>query len=302
MSSDLKARLQQLKELHELGLLTDEAYHEQQKALLSAAMGTTPTPTGAGGEALSGATHLGSLPQEPTPTPTPLAGGSVLSGATTLDPSGGLPSTLGNYQLGSVIGAGGMGTVVRARHVEEGWARQQGGDVVIKLIHPHIAADESFRERFFSDAALGKRVQHPGLATVYDVVSEGPWLGAILELVEGKELTGWVRPGGMPVDEVVELLTPLAEALDYLHSQGIVHRDLKPANVKVRPDGRPVLLDLGIAKDLTGRSGEHTRTATSMGTSAWMAPEQADAKNVTAAADVYAFGLIVYALLSGRMP
>jgi len=145
-------------------------------------------------------------------------------------------------------------------------------------------------------------VRHPGLATVYDVVSEGPWLGTILEYVEGEELTRWVRPGGLGLQEVVGLLKPLAEALDHLHAQSIVHRDLKPANVKVRPDGRPVLLDLGIAKDLTGQSGGHTRTMTAMGTSAWMAPEQADAKRVTGAADVYAFGLIAYALLSGRMP
>jgi len=104
------------------------------------------------------------------------------------------------------------------------------------------------------------------------------------------------------VSEVVGLLAPLAEALDHLHGEGIVHRDLKPANVRVRSDGRPVLLDLGIAKDLSGDGGGHTQTMTAMGTSAWMAPEQADAKRVTKAADVYALGLVAYALLSGRMP
>jgi len=104
------------------------------------------------------------------------------------------------------------------------------------------------------------------------------------------------------VSEVVGLLAPLAEALDHLHGEGIVHRDLKPANVKVRSDGRPVLLDLGIAKDLSGDGGGHTQTMTAMGTSEWMAPEQADAKRVTKAADVYALGLVAYVLLSGRMP
>ena len=293
MSGDLKAKLAQLKELHELGLLTETAYQQQQAALLSAAMGTTPLP--AGPSPLSGATRVESSSPAPTPA-------NPLSGATTVDASAGLPSRLGNYRVLGLIGAGGMGTVVRARHDNAGWAQRQGGDVAIKLIHPHIAADPSFQERFFDEAELGKRIQHPGLATVYDVVSEGAWLGTILEYIEGQELSAWVRPGGIPVAEVVALLTPLAEALDHLHGQGIVHRDLKPANVKVRPDGRPVLLDLGIAKDLTGASGGQTKTMTTMGTSAWMAPEQADAKSVTAAADIYAFGLITYALLSGRMP
>ena len=203
-----------------------------------------------------------------------------------------------------MLGSGGMGTVVRARHAEEGWAAEQGGDVAVKLIHPQISADENFRSRFFAEAALGKRVQHPGLATVYDVVSEGPWLGTILELIEGEELTSYVRPGGAALNEVLDLLGPLADALDHLHDQGIIHRDLKPANVKVRPDGSPVLLDLGIAKDLqrNQESGHKTQAMTAMGTSAWMAPEQADARNVTGAADLYALGLMAYALLSGTMP
>ena len=291
MSAELKSKLAQLKELHEMGLLTDADFLEQKRSLLAAVMGTPLAPPS--GPSLSDATSAGVPPSAP-----PL----LLAGATRADPSGGLPSQLGNYRVLSRIGAGGMGTVVRARHVEEGWAKRQGGDVAIKLIHPHVSAEPDFRERFLDEAELGKRVQHPGLARVYDVVSDGPWLGTILEYVEGKELSEWVKPGGLPVDEVTRLLTPLAEALDHLHELGIVHRDLKPANVKVRPDGRPVLLDLGIAKDLSGQVGGHTKTMTSMGTSAWMAPEQADAKSVTAAADVYAFGLMIYALLSGRMP
>ena len=293
MSNDLKAKLGQLKELHELGLLTDAELAEQKRAALGAFMGSNPASSAA---SLAGPTTVDSGSAAPPSAVHPLAG------ATTVDPAAGLPSRLGNYRVLGIIGAGGMGTVVRARHDSEGWARRQGGDVALKLIHPHIATDDAFRERFFAEAALGKRVHHPGLAEVYDVVTEGAWLGVILEYIEGRELTEWVRPGGLPAEEVVELLAPLAEAVDHLHAEGIVHRDLKPANVRVRPDGRPVLLDLGIAKDLSGMSSTHTKTMTAMGTSAWMAPEQADAGSVTAAADVYAFGLIAYALLSGRLP
>jgi len=208
MSTDLKAKLAQLKELHELGLLTEAAYQQQQQAVLSAAMGTPPVP--AGPSALSGAPRV-----ESSAAPAPA---SPLAGNPSVDPAAELPSRLGNYRVLGIIGAGGMGTVVRARHEREGWAKQQGGDVALKIIHPHIAADSSFQERFFAEAGLGRRVQHPGLATVYDVVSEGPWLGTILEYVEGKELTAWIRPGGLPVEEVLSLLTPLAEALDHLHS------------------------------------------------------------------------------------
>ena len=293
MSSELEAKLSQLKRLHELGLLTEAELTEQKRSAIAVFMGSTPPSTAS---LLGGATTVDSRSSAPQSSTDPLAR------ATTVDPSAGLPSRLGNYRVLGIIGAGGMGTVVRARHDNDGWASRQGGDVALKLIHPHIASDPAFQERFLDEAELGRRIQHPGLARVYDVVTEGPWLGTVLELIEGEELTRRIRPGGLAVDEVVSLLTPLAEALDHLHRQGIVHRDLKPANVKLRTDGRPVLLDLGIAKDLSRQGSGQTKTMTTMGTSAWMAPEQADAKTVTAAADVYSLGLIAYALLSGRMP
>ncbi|MCP4806404.1 MAG: serine/threonine protein kinase [Proteobacteria bacterium] len=110
-----------------------------------------------------------------------------------------------------------------------------------------------------------------------------------------------MRPGGLAQDDALKLLEPLAAAIDHLHGLGIVHRDLKPANVKVRPDGTPVVLDLGIAKDESRATGL-TATATTMGTLAWMAPEQADAKTAGPPADRYAFGMIAYALLTGGMP
>ena len=222
-------------------------------------------------------------------------------GATRIDALGALPQRIGMYRVLGLVGAGGMGTVVRARHVTEDWAARQGGDVAIKIVHAHLAADAGFRERFFAEAELGRRVTHASLVPTWDVVEEGGWLGTVMSLVEGEPLTTRVRAGGLPVGDVVALLGPIAEALDHLHANGIVHRDLKPANILVRPDGRAVLLDLGIAKD-TRAAEQHTRTMTSMGTSAWMAPEQADAKHVDGAADRYALGLVAYALLAGRLP
>jgi serine/threonine protein kinase len=212
-----------------------------------------------------------------------------------------LPERIGSYRVLGFVGSGGMGTVVRARHVEDGWAAQQGGDVAIKLIHPHIASSGEFRSRFMAEAAMGRRMQHAGLVSVYDVVSEGPWLGTVMDFVEGETLSARVTQGGLSVAEVVRLLAPLGAALDHLHAHGIVHRDVKPGNVVVRPDGTLVLLDLGIAKD-TQRGDAQTRALTAMGTSAWMAPEQADAKTVDGAADRYPLGLMAYALLAGRLP
>jgi pyruvate/2-oxoglutarate dehydrogenase complex dihydrolipoamide acyltransferase (E2) component len=249
-------------------------------ASLSGAPGTPPPD--------SGATRMAPPPADP--------------GATRMDASSSWPAQIGNYRILGVVGAGGMGTVLRARHTVEAWAEKQGGDVAIKLIHPHLASDPAFQLRFIDEAGLGKDVRHAGLVPVHEVVSDGAWLGSVMGLVSGEPLSSRVTGGGLSVEEVIRLLAPVGEALDFLHAQGIVHRDVKPANIVVRADGRPMLLDLGIAKDTRGGGESHTRTMTAMGTSAWMAPEQADAKHVDGAADRYAFGLMVYALLAGRMP
>jgi serine/threonine protein kinase len=195
-----------------------------------------------------------------------------------------------------------MGSVVRARHADAGWAKRQGGDVAIKLIHPKLAKKKSFRERFYSEAEIGRSLQHSSIAKVYDLVKEGEWLGLVMEFIEGRPLTAWITEGGIGIEKSVQLLRPLASAIDRLHAAGIVHRDLKPENISVRHDGTPVILDLGIAKDLTSTKPGQTRAMTTMGTIEWMAPEQADAKNVGPAADGYAFGLITYALLCGGLP
>ena len=261
-----------------------------RKRFRAAVAGLTPGAPAV--PSLAGATRV--APSGATPIPS-------LAGATRIEPSAALPQQLGSYRVLGLLGTGGMGTVVRARHVEEGWAQQQGGDVAIKLIHPQIATDPEFRSRFMSEAALGRKVQHPGFVPTFDVISEGAWLGTVMSFVTGEPLGSKVVPGGLSVDAVIALLSPIGEALDYLHGLGIVHRDLKPANIVVQPNGRPVVLDLGIAKDMQS-GGNHTRTMTTMGTSAWMAPEQADAKHVDGAADRYAFGMIAYVLLAGQMP
>ena len=213
------------------------------------------------------------------------------------------PERMGSYRILGVLGAGGMGTVLRARHMEEEWARQQGGDVALKLIHGELSSSVEFRSRFIREALLGRRLSHPGLVSVYEVVTEGPHLGLVMALVLGEPLSARVRRGGLGLREVLEVVGPLGETLDHLHGSGVVHRDVKPGNIVMGKDGRPVLLDLGIAKDGSVEGASHqTRALTALGTSGWMAPEQVDAVGVTGAADRYALGLVSYALLSGELP
>ena len=287
-----RVRVEDLASLSEDDLIDDfgmASYGDRKrfKALVASLSG--------GAAARSGVTRMG------VATPTPALGGVTpsLSGATR---ASGPPGQVGSYRVLGVLGAGGMGTVLRARHVEEGWASQQGGDVAVKLVHPEIASSGEFRARFLTEAGLGRRLSHPGLVPVYDVVVEGGHLAMVMGLVEGLPLSAKIRPGGMSLEEALGLLGPVGEVLDYLHGAGVVHRDIKPGNIVIRGAGRPVVLDLGIAKAGSMAGGGHTRTATSLGTGAWMAPEQVDAKHIDGAADRYAFGLLAYALLSGRLP
>ena len=211
-------------------------------------------------------------------------------------------SSIGNYELLGEIGQGGMGTVYRARHSVETFA-QQTGDVVIKLMNPQYAQDPIFRQRFITEAATGRNIQHPNVVRIHDVIVEeqNNILAIVMDLVEGRPLEDVIPSGGMPLKQALPIIEQLSGALDHLHSTGIIHRDLKPENIIVSPDGKPVILDMGIAKN-TDSNLKMTLTSTAMGTPLYMAPEQTDAKNVTSAADRYAFGLIVYQMLSGLFP
>ena len=309
--SDLVTRLRELASLRDEGILSDEEFQAQKRALLERNLGSTPTVS----TPLSGPT-LFEGPSSPPPS-SARSGGNSLSGPTivqrpTSSPSGvpaaaptlpaGVPARVGSYLVRSVLGAGGMGQVVRARHELEGWAERQGGDVAIKLVHPHLAEDPQYQKRFFAEADLGRRVRHPGVAATHEVLASDGWLGAVMELVPGEELGASVQEGPLSPDAALAMLQPLAEALDHLHEQDIVHRDLKPSNIKVRPDGGPVILDLGVAKDTSRATSGLSVAFTAMGTVRWMAPEQVDAQKVGPSADRYALGLVAYYLLSAELP
>jgi serine/threonine protein kinase len=213
-------------------------------------------------------------------------------------------SRVGPYQITAEIGAGGMGIVYRAHD------SRLGRDVAVKV------SGERFSERFEREARAVAALNHPNICTLHDV---GPDY-LVMELVEGETLAELLaqrpRSSGLPLDETLRLARQIASALDAAHDAGVVHRDLKPGNIKVRGDGTVKVLDFGLAKmhgtpDSAGSDVEKlthsptvlaTQAGLILGTAAYMSPEQARGKAVDKRADIWAFGVVVYEVLTGRRP
>ena len=192
---------------------------------------------------------------------------------------------LGVYEIVGPIGAGGMGTVYRARDT------RLPRDAAIKV------SAQKFSERFAREAHAIASLNHPNITTLYDV---GPDY-LVMELVDGLTLAERIAQGPLSVDEASAIARQIADALDYAHDRGIVHRDLKPGNVKIRPDGVVKVLDFGLAKAGVGLSATQSDDSPTMampqtdvgvilGTAAYMAPEQVTGKLVDKRADIWAFG------------
>jgi serine/threonine protein kinase len=210
--------------------------------------------------------------------------------------------TLGAYRLQERIGTGGMGTVLRGRHRSEIIAASQGGDVAIKVMHPHLVTKPEFEERFQREAETGHKLDHPQIVRVLELIEDGGMLAMVLELVEGKALSTVLgaEQEAIPWRRALPLFLDILEPVAFAHARGVVHRDLKPDNILLPPGEKPKILDFGIAKDV-----EHskTRTGATLGTPRYMAPEQfQDAKAVDARADTYALGMTLYEMVAGRLP
>jgi serine/threonine-protein kinase len=204
---------------------------------------------------------------------------------------------LGPYEILGTLGSGGMGAVYRANDP------RLKREVAVKV------AAAQFTDRAAREARLAASLNHPHVCHIYDV---GPNY-LVMELVEGPTLSERLRQGPMPIDEALRIARQIAEALEAAHEKGIVHRDLKPANIKVRADGEVKVLDFGLAKatEDTATEGdpehsptvtleEATRTGAIVGTAGYMAPEQARGKTVDKRADIWAFGVVLYEMLTGQ--
>jgi Tol biopolymer transport system component len=213
---------------------------------------------------------------------------------------------IGVYEIIGAIGVGGMGEVYRARD-----ARLRR-DVAIKVLPDIVAADPERMARFEREAQLLASLSHPHIASVYGLEEAGPLRALVMELVEGPTLAERVAVGPAPLEEALPIAREMADALEAAHERSIIHRDLKPANVKLTADGHVKILDFGLAKALepVGAAGSVTDSPTLtargtalgaiLGTAAYMAPEQARGKAVDRRADVWAFGCVLYELLTGR--
>jgi len=199
------------------------------------------------------------------------------------------------YELKDPVGTGGMSTVFCAHDT------LLERDVALKILHEHHSRDDDYVERFRHEARAVAQLSHPNIVTVIDRGEAKGRQFIVFEYVEGDNLKQLVARGGLSVRRVLELGLEVARALAFAHAQGIVHRDVKPQNVLLSGDGRAKVTDFGIARSLDAVGGR-TETGTVLGTSHYIAPEQARGERVDAKTDVYSFGCMLFEMLTGEVP
>ncbi|MEW6577738.1 MAG: protein kinase [Chloroflexota bacterium] len=206
-----------------------------------------------------------------------------------------ISQTLGNYEIVSKLGKGGMATVYRARQVT------MQRDVAIKVMSADLAADPEFVARFEREAHVIARLEHPRILPVHDFGHEGELFYLVMRLIEGESLYYRLKRGPLPLKTAARLIGQIGEALDYAHAEGVIHRDLKPNNILIDQWDNLYLMDFGLAK-MMASAQSLTQSGTVLGTPAYMAPEQWRGEPVDARTDVYALGIILYEMVAGRTP
>jgi len=198
----------------------------------------------------------------------------------------------GKYVVLRQIGSGGFGSVFEAR--DPGIERA----VAIKTCH---VQDEEVRARFLQEARLAGNLHHRNLTTIYDIGAEGDVLYLVCEFLPGEDLDAFIGRRDQPLIEKVEILIGVAYGLAHAHDQGVIHRDIKPSNIRILPDRTVKIMDFGIAKSMYAER-TLTRTGLTLGTTAYLAPEQVRGEPVDRRTDIFSFGVLAYELLSSRKP
>ncbi len=214
---------------------------------------------------------------------------------------------VGPYQITGPLGSGGMGEVYRARD------SRLNRDVAIKTLPAEYFDDANRMARLQREAQVLASLSHPNIASIYGLEEDHGVRALVMELVEGPTLAQRIAAGPIPLDEALDIARQIGDALEAAHEKGIIHRDLKPANIKLTPDGKVKVQDFGLAKAFENESAsgnpensptltlESTRAGMILGTAAYMSPEQARGKAVDKRADIWAFGVVLYEMLTGRM-
>lgn len=203
-----------------------------------------------------------------------------------------------NYEIISLIGEGGMGSVFLGKHT------QVERTVAIKSLLPQFMSNNEVKQRFKNEASTLARLQHPNIVGLFDYYEDESGMFLIMEYVKGNPLDEFIRDvtGPMPEERAVPIMKGILEAFSYAHQQGIIHRDIKPANVIITNDDEVKILDFGIARLLGDSNHNLTKTGTQMGTVYYMSPEQVQGKKVDVRSDIYSLGVTFYQMLTGVNP
>jgi serine/threonine-protein kinase len=250
---------------------------------------------------------------EPTPTPqaepAPTPSDELLTTQRSLEPSGQMAGSrlagdampvageiIEGYEITGEIGRGGMGRVYSATH------QVTGQEVALKMLLPQLSADRRIRGRFFNEARVLAKLEHPNLVPLLGFIESGTRAFIIMPFIRGETLERALRrEGRLPLPRVAELFSQMCAGIEHVHSHELLHRDLKPSNVIIRPDGRVMITDFGIARVVGAE--KITLPGMVVGTAEYLAPEQASGTSRDdKRSDVYALGIVLYEMLTGRVP